>query len=199
MGETENSLEESSKRLFIGARISVDFTRELEDYCLLHRDKFPGARWVEPTNYHVTLRFLGWTKNALHTAIYDKVEQGIKDTKRFGLSLGALDAFPEVTEASAVFASVGKGTAELGALAQKLETVLVDLGFSPDKRSFRPHVTVARLSPSADISSLLQKLPLFSPQNSKTSEVFEITMFESVLGGGRFSSQYRSLFTWPIQ
>ena len=42
-------------RLFTGLEIPPDIARNLS----LHRGGLSGARWIEPADYHVTLRFLG--------------------------------------------------------------------------------------------------------------------------------------------
>ena len=42
-------------RLFTGLEIPDGIGRQLAAY----RGGLPGARWVEPENYHITLRFIG--------------------------------------------------------------------------------------------------------------------------------------------
>ena len=42
-------------RLFIGVEIPSDIARALD----LLRGGLPGARWITPDNYHLTLRFIG--------------------------------------------------------------------------------------------------------------------------------------------
>jgi len=42
-------------RLFTG----VEIPREVADSLALLRGGLPGARWVDPENYHLTLRFIG--------------------------------------------------------------------------------------------------------------------------------------------
>ena len=42
-------------RLFTGLEIPPDIGQELSSY----RGGLPGARWVDPANYHITLRFIG--------------------------------------------------------------------------------------------------------------------------------------------
>ena len=42
-------------RLFTGLEIPSDVSRSLS----MLRGGLPGARWIDPENYHVTLRFIG--------------------------------------------------------------------------------------------------------------------------------------------
>ena len=42
-------------RLFTGLEIPAEIAAELSQ----HRGGLPGARWVDPANYHITLRFIG--------------------------------------------------------------------------------------------------------------------------------------------
>ena len=42
-------------RLFTGLEIPAEIGQTLSDL----RGGLPGARWIDPENYHVTLRFIG--------------------------------------------------------------------------------------------------------------------------------------------
>ena len=42
-------------RLFVG----LEIPRDVVDALAACRGGLPGARWIEPENYHVTLRFIG--------------------------------------------------------------------------------------------------------------------------------------------
>src|ERR1700722_14703637 len=45
----------SMPRIFTGLEIPAEIGRELS----MLRGGLPGARWIDPENYHVTLRFVG--------------------------------------------------------------------------------------------------------------------------------------------
>src|SRR5690606_15476156 len=56
----------AGKRLFVGIRVSVQTANALaaaaETLQRRARDAGLDLKWVAPVNYHVTLKFLGWTR-----------------------------------------------------------------------------------------------------------------------------------------
>src|SRR3954468_18946095 len=48
-------------RLFTGLEIPPEIGQELSSY----RGGLPGARWIDPENYHITLRFIGDVDHAM--------------------------------------------------------------------------------------------------------------------------------------
>ncbi|MBA3518041.1 MAG: RNA 2',3'-cyclic phosphodiesterase, partial [Rhizobiales bacterium] len=74
-------------RLFTAVEIPADIAFSLS----LLRGGLPGARWVDPENYHVTLRFIGYIDD--RTA--DEVATHLARVKRpaFQLQLDGLGAF----------------------------------------------------------------------------------------------------------
>ena len=53
-------------RLFTGLEIPADISQELASY----RGGLPGARWVDPENYHITLRFIGDVDHSVAREVY---------------------------------------------------------------------------------------------------------------------------------
>lgn len=110
-----------------------------------------AARWVEPAALHLTLRFLGASTSAQ-----------IETCRR---------ALPTLKEPLPAFASRQfriwpnrarprllvlelAAHAALDALAQRCEALACTLGFAPEPRSFRAHVTIARLRPGCVFRTL---------------------------------------------
>src|SRR5207237_10698543 len=54
-------IETSMPRLFTGLEIPPDIAMSLS----MLRGGLPGARWIDPANYHLTLRFIGDVDAAL--------------------------------------------------------------------------------------------------------------------------------------
>src|SRR5258708_29085935 len=55
------------------------------------RGGLPGARWVEPENYHLTLRFIGDVDDALAEEIADLLNKVARPA--FDLRIDGLDSF----------------------------------------------------------------------------------------------------------
>ncbi|RAI32472.1 RNA 2',3'-cyclic phosphodiesterase [Rhodoplanes serenus] len=105
------------------------------------RGGLPGARWVEPESYHVTLRFLGDIDDAMARDVAAELD-GI-DRPAFDLALDGLDAFGG-RKPRAVFAAVAPNPA-LVELHAEHERLMRRIGLPAEGRKFSPHVTLARL------------------------------------------------------
>ena len=81
----------------------------------------PGARWVPPENYHLTLRFIGETPS--HRA--DEVDLALASLRArgFSLSLAGLGTFSKSGRETAIWVGVERNP-ELDHLQNKIETAL---------------------------------------------------------------------------
>jgi 2'-5' RNA ligase len=167
------------KRLFIGVRVSTQTANALAACAEMlqrrSRDAGVDMKWVAPTNYHVTLKFLGWTRDEAVPALVDAVGEALVGVQPFRFRAARLDAFPSLQKASVVWAGVEEAAA-IGDVAERVEAACVRLGWPAEKRAFHAHVTLARLRETRAISDLV--LPL-SEQMFSDSRVDGVTLFES--------------------
>jgi 2'-5' RNA ligase len=112
----------------------------------LLRGGLPGARWVDPENYHITLRFIG----DIDSRTADEVVRALArvDRPRFDLSLEGLDALGG-RKPHAIVACV-KASPALRDLQAEHERIIQRMGLDPERRKFRPHVTLARIRSSSE-------------------------------------------------
>jgi 2'-5' RNA ligase len=120
----------------------------------------PGARWVPPENYHLTLRFIGQVHNGEAEDIDDALTA--LRGKGFELSLKGLGCFCEGPRPTSLWAGV-QADEGLTRLQAKVESALVRAGLRPEKRKFTPHVTLARFKhdPGPKLHQLLTHHALF--------------------------------------
>jgi len=174
-------------RLFVGARVSMATIGELGGTAemLERRAQQAGlrVRWVAPASYHVTLKFIGWTRRDAIAAIGDAIARAIATDKipPFAFRTARLGAFPSADKASVVWAGVsdksGAAPAELGALARAIDRELEAVGVPREKRAFHGHVTLGRLRDPIDVSQVL--LP-FAEQVFSETRLTELVLFESL-------------------
>lgn len=107
-------------RLFTGLELPPDIAARLTEL----RGGLPGARWIEPENYHVTLRFIGDIDN--RTA--DEVAEQLSEVQRapFSLRFSGLGAFGN-RRPHAVYAAL-EAPPELAALQAEHERVMQRAG-----------------------------------------------------------------------
>ena len=138
----------------------------------------PGARWVPPENYHLTLRFIGEVE-AWRAQEVDDALANIR-ARPFALSLRGLGTFEKGGRISALWVGVEK-TEGLAFLQSKVETALQRTGLEPERRRFAPHVTLARTDRAAPekLVAFLQAHNLF---RAPPVLVESFTLYSSRLG-----------------
>jgi RNA 2',3'-cyclic 3'-phosphodiesterase len=129
-------------RLFTGLEVPQATVQELSAL----RGGLPGARWVEPENYHVTLRFIGDVDDAIAREIASVLAQVRRS--RFEISLDGLRAFGG-RKPRAVVALVPTAR-PLMELQAEHERLMQRVGLEPEGRKYTPHVTLARLRDSSN-------------------------------------------------
>ncbi len=103
-----------------------------------------AARWVRTENLHLTLRFLGATPPDRGPAVADVLRTAAAGRRPFPVLLAGAGAFPSVMRPRALWIGIHDGAPDLGAIASELDAPLAALGWPPEGRPFRPHLTVAR-------------------------------------------------------
>ena len=113
-----------------------------ERLSLMAGSGIPGARWVSPDNYHLTLRFIGETQ-AHRAEDVDLALAGIR-ARRFALALAGVGTFTKGGRMTSLWVGIERNV-QLDHLQNKIETALQRIGLAPERRRFSPHVTLARL------------------------------------------------------
>ncbi len=167
-------------RLFTGIEIPADISLALSGY----RGGLPGARWVEPENYHITLRFIG----DIDERMADDVCSLLGSTRRRGpltITIDGLDSFGG-RKPRAVFARTS-GSAALSELQAEQEQLMRQVGLAPETRKFTPHVTLARLKNASalDVADYIAMRGHF-PKLTFTAERFVLYSSRASVGGGPY-------------
>jgi 2'-5' RNA ligase len=142
-------------RLFAGLEIPAEIGQSLSNL----RGGLPGARWIDPENYHVTLRFIGdidgMSANEIASMLF-RVNR-----KPFEVKVQGLQA--------------------------ELERLMQRLGLDPEGRKFTPHVTLARLhdASSQDVADYLSVRGYF-PSRTFMASRFVLFSSRASTGGGPY-------------
>jgi 2'-5' RNA ligase len=173
-------VEEIMPRLFTG----LEVPREVGSALAMLRGGLPGARWVEPEDYHITLRFIGDVDDALAREIASLLDQVRR--RRFEIRFNGLASFGG-RRPRAIIAAVPP-IAPLIELQAEHERIMQRVGLEPEGRKFSPHVTLARLR---DASSRAVADYLASRGGPLPGLSFSVTRFvlfssRASLGGGPY-------------
>jgi 2'-5' RNA ligase len=166
-------------RLFTGLELPDAVVGQLA----LMRGGVVGARWLEPEDYHITLRFIG----DIDAGAARDIDETLSDIRR----PKALVRFEELSwfggdKPRAIVAKV-KADPALMDLQAEQERRLRRIGIEPETRKYTPHVTLARLrgaSQTAVASYLALRGALIA--DSFNAERFVLYSAREGSGGGPY-------------
>lgn len=178
-----------TKRLFIGISLSSPLVkrllRELEAF-----EDWP----IIPTrkeNLHVTVLFLGFVAEENLDEILPSIEEAVRGVGAIELSFHRIGFFPDDTHPTAVFL-YGEEDQTLLTLRQNLDR---ELGYLvPEKKSFRPHVTLGKIR-RGKFEALTEK-PIVEKSVHFVEPVSSVTLFESARVDGKRS--YIPIAEFPL-
>lgn len=110
------------------------------------------VRWVAPASLHVTVRFFGEVTPELADRLAGMLDEAAHDTGMLVLAPTALRPFPGGARARLLWLELGAEPA-LELLAHRVEQGCAALGLRPARETFRPHVTLARVTRDARLPS----------------------------------------------
>jgi 2'-5' RNA ligase len=144
------------KRLFIGVDISEKARSAVESYISELSGRFSDlpVKWEKPEKLHLTLKFLGNTEEDIIDRVFDIVDRNAKGTDAFELEIAGTGAFPSAKNARILWLGVNEPTGVLKDLVQRIDDDCSKLGFEIENRSFKPHLTIARIRDPRSSSEL---------------------------------------------
>jgi len=175
-------------RIFAGIALPENVREQLAGL----RAGLQDARWVEPRDYHMTLKFIG------------EVDEGMAEDMNAALSavraappnvaIEGVGCFESRNKVRAVWAGVAPDD-PLSALRGRIETAVAQAGGPAETRKFKPHVTLARLkrAPLVGVQPYLQahdglRLTPFTPPSFQ--------LFRSHLG--KKGAHYEVIADYPL-
>ncbi len=154
-----------------------------------------GARWQDDEQLHLTLRFVG------------EVER--PQAEDLAAALGRVRAVPPVVALSGVGSFDQRGrvntlwaavapVAPLVHLHAAVEQACSLAGLPPDRRAYRPHITVARMARSAATSpEIAAWLIRHGGLTSASFALPHLVLYRSLLG--RSGATYEPVARWPLR
>jgi 2'-5' RNA ligase len=145
-------------------------------------------RWVHLPNLHLTVRFLGDTPPDLVPDVALAVRYAVTEARigAFDVHLAGAGAFPATGKPRTLWLGIEPGSGSLAALAAAINPALVPLGWPPDGRPFRPHLTVARLDSASPAQGLeaVQAMTRAAAGWETRFRAEKVVLYRSHLGGG---------------
>lgn len=175
-------------RLFVG----IPFPDDVRDRLGGLSGGLPGARWVDPGNLHISLRFIGEVPGGDEIDI-DRALQDVVG-EAFEATLVGVGCFDRRGRVHAVWAGI-ENPESLMRLQGKVESALVNSGIEPEHRKYKPHVTLARMKngPAREVAAFMEVHEGFQ---EGPFAVDRFTLFRSHLGRG--GAHYETLADYPL-
>jgi RNA 2',3'-cyclic 3'-phosphodiesterase len=166
-------------RLFTGVEIPPDVGQALASL----RGGLPGARWIDPENYHLTLRFIGDVDEVTAHEVASMLERVKRNA--FELHLEGVMSFGG-RKPRAVIAPVAPAQPLFEVQAEH-ERLMQRIGLEPEGRKYTPHVTLARLrdSSSWEVADYLSARGYFRTSPFRVSR-FVLFSSRASVGGGPY-------------
>ena len=103
-------------------------------------------KWERKQNLHITLKFLGDIEKHHIERITKTIDTVSEKHRTINARLTELGFFPNIRNPRIAWIAPDPESAELvGKIQSPLETSLEKEGFPAEKRSFHPHITIARI------------------------------------------------------
>jgi 2'-5' RNA ligase len=130
-------------RLFVGINFPKKQRVKMHRVAGALRDHDLPVRWVEPEDFHVTLKSLGQVQREQLSDVTAALERVASGTRPFYTQIKGFGAFPTVRRPDEIWLGV-EACPEMRCLKQDLEWSLGHVGFTSVSRSFHPHITLGR-------------------------------------------------------
>jgi 2'-5' RNA ligase len=162
---------------------ALEIPAHIGDGLSMLRGGLPGARWIDPEFYHLTLRFIGDVDDSVAREAAFILGQVKRDA--FEVKIDGLSSFGGRRPRAVV--AIAAPNQPLLDLQGEHERLLRRIGLEPEGRKYMPHVTLARLR----VSSSQQVAEYLSTRGHFRCPPFEASRFvlfssRDSVGGGPY-------------
>jgi 2'-5' RNA ligase len=137
-----------SWRLFIAIELPAEIREAIADLQSRLRKAFQftscAPAWVAPESMHLTLRFLGEVPAELVPLVAEGLQPIAAATEAPRLRAMGLGVFPDWKSPRVLWMGMRDKNDRLRPLQRSIEDQARALGFEPDPKPYRPHLTLAR-------------------------------------------------------
>ncbi|KAA3619781.1 MAG: RNA 2',3'-cyclic phosphodiesterase [Calditrichaeota bacterium] len=173
------SKSEQTQRLFICFELPQQVKKMVAE-CQSNLRHVPvKVAWTRVENLHLTLKFLGDTKESFINKIENELQVIARGIGPIELVFDKLGAFPNLRQPRILWMGCSVIPANLAELAQQINQQLAVYGFSIEKKLFQPHLTLGRVK-GGNLQMLREELAGFHVQKI-TFKARHLTLMRSEL------------------
>jgi len=163
----------------------------------LRQSRLP-VRWVKVDNIHLTIVFLGSVTEETIAGVKLKAGSITERFSAFPIRLNGVGAFPNLRRPRVLWMGLDGEIEGLSDLRDELQEALVEFGFKPENRPFRPHLTLGRFKDTVNRDEELKWiLDRFHDITTDDDYLKELVFFKSELRPA--GPIYTKMAAWPLK
>jgi 2'-5' RNA ligase len=198
-GEAAAPGREERLRLFVAVVLSATWHEALAAAQEELRQAGLRLRYVRPEGIHLTLKFLGETPATRLGDIATALGAAAERAGACTIELSGAGAFGPRRRPRVVWYGLAGALDELAALQRRVDEQLAAVGFAPEGRDFRPHLTLARVPedlPPTEAERIVPAVERLHARRPQPFRVEAIALLQSRLGPG--GARYTVRETWRL-
>ena len=185
-------------RSFLAFELPVEIKKQIGTISSELKKMSLPVRWVSIDNIHLTIVFLGSVDEDIMGDVEEKVDVVVKRFSAFKAKLNKVGAFPHWKRPRVIWIGLNGDVGRLSDLRNELQEELKVLAFVPEKRPFRPHLTLGRfkgpMNRDEDIKWICDR---YRDINSDLYQLNELILYKSELKPD--GPVYTKMATWPLR
>jgi RNA 2',3'-cyclic 3'-phosphodiesterase len=188
---------EPSVRSFIAIDLSNPARSRIEEFIGELRKSDAQVGWVRVESIHLTLKFLGNVAPESIEEIKPALARVAAQTGPIHIEPAGCGAFPTLKSPRVIWVGLRGQIGPLSDLARRVEAAMAPLGFKPEDRPFKPHLTVGRIKGKARLQALQQILLAQQHFAAEPFDAAEVVLYKSDLrpDGARYTPLFKAPFS----
>ena len=168
------------KRVFIA--IKIDPSKELISVLNTLKLRFMAEKinWINPSNIHITLAFLGNIEEDRISVVKTLLKEICAESAEFSFVLRGTGVFKNFREPRVIWMGTGE-SGKLISLGNRIISGLKSTGFEIEERPFNPHITLGRIKFLKETANLKSALEEFQESHIQEVNLNEVILYESIL------------------
>jgi 2'-5' RNA ligase len=168
-------------RVFVAVSPGNELCERIEQVVVELRPSSPASKWVRSHGCHITLAFLGQVDDAKVPAVASAVTEAVADLAPVSLRFRGGGTFGRPRRPRVLWVAAEGDTGALAEVQRAVAEALAPLGFPPEDRPFKAHVTLARARDQGGDAGLAACAEALASRDLGEARIDEVIVFRSDL------------------
>ena len=120
-----------------------------------------SIRWVDPSNLHLTLKFIGEIEENRQQNLVEALDQSVKAVSAFKYELSGKGCFPNCKRSRVLWIGVNDLKEKMSVLQKQIENNFFSVQVPRENRKFKPHLTIGRVEQNRKPGNIINKFEQF--------------------------------------